>query len=72
VIEMGKATGIRKDVMLVTRVTQRISENVKLLAYQEGLNVSEWMRNLIISELKRTNSTPRRLYEPSNLRKRGS
>ena len=62
---MGKASSYTKDNLLATRVTPRISENVKQLAYREGLNVSEWLRNLIVAELKKTNSLPSRLKEPN-------
>ena len=62
---MGRSNGHTKDILLVTRVTPRISENVKQLAYREGLNVSEWLRNLIVAELKKTNSLPSRLKEPN-------
>jgi hypothetical protein len=62
---MGRSNGHTKDILLATRVTPRISENVKQLAYREGLNVSEWLRNLIVAELKKTNSLPSRLKEPN-------
>ena len=58
---VGRSKGQTKDILLATRVTPRISENVKQMAYREGLNVSEWLRSLIIAELKRTDSLPRRL-----------
>ena len=61
----GRSNGHTKDILLATRVTPRISENVKQLAYREGLNVSEWLRNLIVAELKKTNSLPSRLKEPN-------
>lgn len=61
---MGRSSGETKDVLLATRVTPRISYNAKQLAYREGLNVSEWLRNLIVLELKKTNSLPRLLREP--------
>ena len=62
---MGRSGGNTKDILLATRVTPRISENVKQLAYREGLNVSEWLRNLIVAELKKTNSLSSRLKEPN-------
>jgi hypothetical protein len=54
-----------KDVLLATRVTPRISENVKQMAYREGFTVSEWLRNLIVAELKRKGSLPSRLKGPN-------
>jgi len=42
----------KKSVLLATRVTPSIEAKVKQLALREGLNVSEWIRQVIISELK--------------------
>jgi hypothetical protein len=61
---MGRSSGNTKDVLLATRVTPRISENVKQMAYREGLNVSEWLRNLIVAELKEHDVLPSRIREP--------
>jgi hypothetical protein len=62
---MRRSKRATKDILLATRVTPRISEEVKQLAYREGLNVSEWLRNLIVVELKKTDSLPSRLKEPN-------
>jgi hypothetical protein len=62
---MGRSKSQTKDILLATRVTPRISENVKQMAYREGLNVSEWLRNLIVAELKKTGSLLRRFKEPN-------
>jgi hypothetical protein len=63
---VGRSKSQTKDVLLATRVTPRISMSVKQMAYREGLNVSEWLRNLIIEELKKTDSLPKRFNEPNN------
>jgi len=42
-----------KSALLVTRVTPRIRDIVEREARAEGLDVSEWIRNLIIEELKK-------------------
>jgi hypothetical protein len=63
---MGRSKSQTKDVLLATRVTPRISMSVKQMAYREGLNISEWLRNLIIEELKKTDSLPKRFKEPNN------
>lgn len=42
-----------KSALLVTRVTPRVKDVIEHEARAEGLDVSEWMRNLIIEELKR-------------------
>jgi hypothetical protein len=63
---VGRSKSQTKDVLLATRVTPRISMSVKQMAYREGLNVSEWLRNLILEELKKTDSLPKRFKEPNN------
>jgi hypothetical protein len=42
-----------KSALLVTRVTPRVRDIIEREARAEGLDVSEWIRNLIIQELKR-------------------
>ena len=66
-IEMPRKTGTPKNMLLATRVTPRIRDIVVQMAQREGLNVSEWMRNLIIMELKRAEALPSVLRAP-NLR----
>ena len=61
---MGRSAGIRKTILLATRVTPKISQTVRQLAFREGLTVSEWIRNLIGSELKESNVLPNRLMSP--------
>ncbi len=41
-----------KEALISTRVTAKIGDLVQMLADEEGLTTSEWMRNLIIKELK--------------------
>jgi hypothetical protein len=52
---MGRSKGIQKSVLLATRVTPGINAKIKQMAFREGLYVSEWIRQLIISELKKQN-----------------
>lgn len=52
---------------MATRVTPRIKELVEQMAYREGLNVSEWVRNIIINELKRTQMLSNQIREPKIL-----
>ncbi len=49
---MGRSHGVPKSVLLATRVTPGINEKVKQMAFRDGLYVSEWIRQLIITELK--------------------
>ena len=62
---MPRKTGSPKNVLLATRETPRIRDIVVQMAHREGLNVSEWMRNLIIMELKRAEALPSVLRAPN-------
>ncbi len=62
---MPQKTGTPKTVLLATRVTPRIRDIVVSMAVREGLNVSEWMRNLIIMELKRSEALPNFIRAPT-------
>ena len=61
---MGRSHGIPKSVLLATRVTPGINEKIKQLAFREGLYVSEWIRQLIISELRKQDMLGRPLQLP--------
>ncbi len=63
---MGRSNGIPKSVLLATRVTPGINEKVKQIAFREGLYVSEWIRQLIVSELKNQNLLGTPLQAPQN------
>ena len=62
---MGRANGTPKSVLLATRVTPGINEKVRQLAFREGLYVSEWIRQLITTELKNQDLLGRPLQAPS-------
>jgi hypothetical protein len=62
--QLPQKTGTPKTVLLATRVTPRIRDIVVQMAHRKGLNVSEWLRNLIISELKRNEALPSVLLSP--------
>ena len=49
---MPKTGSETKTKLLCTRVTPSIEEIILQQAMQEGLNLSEWLRNLIIKELR--------------------
>ena len=61
---MPQKTGTPKTMLLATRVTPKIRDIVVQMAHREGFNVSEWLRNLIISELKRNEALPSVLRSP--------
>jgi hypothetical protein len=63
---MGRKKGTPKSVLLATRVTPGINDKIKQLAFREGLYVSEWIRQLIVSELKSQNMLGRALQVPQN------
>ncbi len=47
-----------KTVLIATRVTPKIKNIIAQMAYREGLSVSEWIRNLIVVELKKNEALP--------------
>jgi len=49
---MPKIEGDSKEELLCTRVTSVIKEAVIHESQVEGLTASEWLRNLIVKELK--------------------
>lgn len=55
---MPRNTSNPKTVLLATRVTPRIREIVEKMARREGLSISEWLRNLIVIELKKCEALP--------------
>ena len=61
---MGRSNGTPKSVLLATRVTPGIDAKIKQLAFREGLYVSEWIRQLCISELKEQNMLVNALRSP--------
>lgn len=44
-----------KEVILQTRVTQKISEIADRIASEQGIKASEYLRNLIISDIDHRN-----------------
>jgi len=63
---MGRSNGVPKSVSFATRVTPAINSKIKQVAFREGLHVSEWIRQLIVSELKTQNMLGRPLQAPKN------
>ena len=63
---MGRSNGVPKSVLLATRVTPGINMKVKQIAFREGYYVSEWIRQLIIAELKNQDMLGRPIQVPSN------
>ncbi|MEM2112042.1 MAG: hypothetical protein QXX08_09235 [Candidatus Bathyarchaeia archaeon] len=55
---MPRTDSESKIAQLTTRVTPEIKEVVEQQAFREGLTASEWLRNLIIKELKNENLLP--------------
>jgi hypothetical protein len=63
-VRMPNKSGVPKNVLLATRVTPHIMDIVVQMAHREGLNTSEWLRSLIISELKKNGALPNVIREP--------
>ena len=55
---MPKIQGALKNELLCTRSTAMIREAVVREAQKEGLTTSEWLRNLILKELKERDALP--------------
>jgi hypothetical protein len=55
---MDRSNSNTKSVLVATRVTPKIKEVVEGMAVREGLSVSEWLRNLIVLELKESDALP--------------
>lgn len=55
---MPKIQGELKIELLCTRLTSTIREAVVREAQKEGLTTSEWLRNLILKELKERDALP--------------
>jgi len=56
---MPKIEGDAKAELLCTRVTPVIKEAIIRESQVEGLTASEWLRNLIVKELKERGALPR-------------
>ena len=56
---MPKREGSVKEGFLSTRVTFAIKESVFQEAQTEGLTPSEWLRNLVVKELKDRQALPK-------------
>lgn len=68
---MPRTDSETKAALLTTRVTQQIKEVVEQQASREGLTASEWLRNLVIRELKNENLLPTVFKVPSTRHIRG-
>jgi len=64
VIKMPRNSSNPKTVLLATRITPKIKAIVEQMAIREGLSVSEWLRNLIVMELKKSEALPSVLKIP--------
>lgn len=62
---MGRPKGTPKTILIATRVTPKINDAIRQMAYREGLYVSEWIRKIIINELLENNALPKTLRAPS-------
>jgi hypothetical protein len=58
VINLDRTSGEPRTVPIITSVTPEIRDQVFQLAESEELLTSEWIRNLILAELKKNNLLP--------------
>jgi hypothetical protein len=66
---MPKTSSEQKDEIIATRVTPYIKRAIVSEAQKEGLGVAEWLRNLIVSELRNRGVLPRVLRMPEKVEK---
>ncbi len=58
---MPKTKSEKKTELVATRLTPKLKKAVENEARQEGMDVSEWVRYLIVTELRERDSIPRKL-----------
>jgi hypothetical protein len=58
---MSRRKGSHKDEYICVRVTLDVKDSISREAMREGLNPSEWLRNLVVNELNEK-QPPRRSY----------
>jgi len=63
--KLPRIEGAAKEELLCTRVTSAIKEAVLHESQTEGLTPSEWLRNLIVKELKERGALQRVYRFPS-------
>ena len=56
---MPKSQSGLKENLVSTRVTPAIRNVILAVARREGITISEWLRNLIIEELRKRDLLPR-------------
>jgi hypothetical protein len=57
---MPRKSGDKKSEIVATRLTPSLKRIVEHEAHSEGVDTSEWLRNLIIQELNRREALPRK------------
>ena len=55
---MPRISSNPKTILIATRVTPKIKVIIEQMSIREGLSVSEWLRNLIVIELKKNEALP--------------
>lgn len=55
---MPKIKTKRKSVIVTTRLTPEIKNSIDQASSQEGISSSEWMRNIIVKELRTRDLLP--------------
>ncbi|MFP4608079.1 MAG: hypothetical protein ACOC55_02010 [Candidatus Natronoplasma sp.] len=57
---MPKVEGNKKSELVATRLTPRLKKAVRREATREGMDLSEWIRTLVVRELRERDALPRK------------
>lgn len=62
---MPKTKAETKDAIIYLRLTSKIRSQIDYQAAQEGVTTSEWLRKLVIKELRERNALPTTFRMPN-------
>jgi len=62
---LPKTKAETKDAIIYLRLTSKIRSQIDYQAAQEGVTTSEWLRKLVIKELRERNALPTTFRMPS-------
>lgn len=68
---MPRSESVSKEEFVSTRVAFTIKNVILAEARREGVTISEWLRNLIVSELRRRDLLPPRVPHAPSFKKPG-
>jgi antitoxin component of RelBE/YafQ-DinJ toxin-antitoxin module len=62
---LPKTKAETKDAIIYLRLTSKIRNQIEYQAAQEGVTTSEWLRKLVIKELRERNALPTTFRMPN-------